>query len=121
MRVRLVLALLVAGGLALGSRTTVGAQHAYATECSTDGRNVVALSFDIARARDWAAHFPAERRRSPELETDAPAHVIVFSAPFYGPFGNIYPASVVCVVQDASDPAVRVNLYPDLAIDGVTN
>lgn len=120
MRFRVVIALTLAA-VALSPRAILGVGSSFVDECSTDPRNTVVRSMDLTRARDWATAFPSERRRAPELETDAPAHIFIFRPPFYGGFGNVYQSSVVCVVQENNDPMTRVNLYPFVDLKGVTD
>ena len=106
--------LLGAAGVALGADPRL-------KTCTTDGTGVVQVSFAMAHARDYQDHLP-RMLRSPELEIDSPAYVVVFSgavnSAFAGgaaaqPADSVVPADpqpatqspatgVVCVSVDGS-------------------
>jgi hypothetical protein len=91
--------------LVLAATLTVAACSPSVTPPSADARLTtcpigrVLASFAIARARDYQAAIP-RMGRSPELETDAPALVVIYDGPV--DVGGRATDGVVCVVVGVS-------------------
>jgi hypothetical protein len=126
-RVGLVLALAI--GVGLGGALAVQAlgRDSRLNLCPVSGNRVLA-TFEIQKARDYARVIP-RMLRSPELEVDSPAFVVLFDGPasltVHGappannaPRGESRPVvqkfdGVVCVVVDGS-----ATIYSDVDISG---
>jgi len=86
-----------------------------------------------ARARDFWLHFPAEKRRAPELELDTPAVVVVFDGPTtvpvltggtngQAPVAQVRLNDVVCVYLPPSEmyPCGEPLVYAGVNLEGFT-
>jgi hypothetical protein len=116
---RTVVVLAACAGLVVGSaaHTTAAARDPRVTACGIDSAARVAAVIDLAHAKDVWTRLPA-LGRSPELEVDDPASLVVYEGDVPAPamhvgMGQMRPSSLhnaICVLDASGAPTIYENV-----------